>query len=82
MRSFTFKELAGQLARTGGMIQGRADVNSMEAGPAFAGKSLKGTLGILKCCPRFLYRFLGRDNTFPLEIHMKPRLFYPSRLMP
>ena len=36
-RSFTFKELAGQLAGSGGMIQGRADVNSMESGPAFAG---------------------------------------------
>ena len=36
-RSMTFKELAGQLAGSGGMIQGRADVNSMEAGPAFAG---------------------------------------------
>ena len=36
-RSFTFRELAGQLAGTGGMIQGRADANSMEAGPAFAG---------------------------------------------
>ncbi len=35
-RSFTFKELAGQLARSGGMIQGRADVNSSAAGPAFA----------------------------------------------
>ncbi len=34
--SFTFKELAGQLARSGGMIQGRAGVNSMESGPAFA----------------------------------------------
>ena len=36
-RSFTFKELAGQLPGSGGMIQGRADVNSTGAGPAFAG---------------------------------------------
>ena len=36
-RTFTFKELAGQLAGTGGMIQGSADVSPMTAGPAFAG---------------------------------------------
>ena len=36
-RGFTFKELSRQLAGSGGMIQGRADANSMAAGPAFAG---------------------------------------------
>jgi CO/xanthine dehydrogenase Mo-binding subunit len=36
-KQFTFKELAAQLPHTGGQIQGRADVNPMTAGPAFAG---------------------------------------------
>ena len=36
-RSFTFKELAGQLGASGGMIQGQADVSPTQAGPAFAG---------------------------------------------
>jgi CO/xanthine dehydrogenase Mo-binding subunit len=33
----TFRELAGQLPTTGGLIQGQADVSPMESGPAFAG---------------------------------------------
>jgi CO/xanthine dehydrogenase Mo-binding subunit len=36
-KSMTFNELAGQLAHTGGMIQGRADVVPTQVGPAFAG---------------------------------------------
>ena len=36
-RSLTFKQLAGQLAGSGGMIQARADVNPTTVGPAFAG---------------------------------------------
>ena len=35
-RSFSFKELAGQLAASGGHIVGRADVNKTSSGPAFA----------------------------------------------
>ena len=35
-RSFGFKELAGQLAASGGHIVGRADVNKTSSGPAFA----------------------------------------------
>ena len=36
-RALTFKELAGRLAGSGGMIQGRADVKPVTVGPAFAG---------------------------------------------
>ena len=36
-RAFSFKELAGQLPMTGGMLQGRADVKPTTIGPAFAG---------------------------------------------
>ncbi len=36
-RSFTFKELAGQLYGSGGMIQARADVSPTTVGPAYAG---------------------------------------------
>ena len=36
-RAMTFEELAGQLGRTGGMIQGRANVKPTGVGPAFAG---------------------------------------------
>ena len=35
-RTFSFKELAGQLAASGGHIVGRADVNKTSSGPAFA----------------------------------------------
>jgi CO/xanthine dehydrogenase Mo-binding subunit len=35
-KRFSFKELAGELSHTGGMIQGRADVNRSTQGPAFA----------------------------------------------
>ncbi|MDA1062121.1 MAG: xanthine dehydrogenase family protein molybdopterin-binding subunit [Chloroflexi bacterium] len=35
-RSFTFKELAGQLSATGGMIQGKASVKPTTVGPTFA----------------------------------------------
>ena len=35
-RAFSFKELAGQLAASGGHIVGRADVNKTSSGPAFA----------------------------------------------
>ena len=35
-RAFGFKELAGQLAASGGHIVGRADVNKTSSGPAFA----------------------------------------------
>ena len=35
-RQFSFKELAGQLATSGGHIVGRADVNKTSSGPAFA----------------------------------------------
>jgi len=35
-KQMTFKEIAGQLPHTGGMIQGRADVSPDTAGPAFA----------------------------------------------
>ena len=35
-KQFTFKEIAAQLAQSGGMIQGRADVVPDTAGPAFA----------------------------------------------
>ena len=34
-RSFTFKQIAAELARTGGMVQGQADVNKSSAGPAY-----------------------------------------------
>ena len=33
----TFRELAGQLSATGGLIQGQADVSPLTSGPAFAG---------------------------------------------
>ena len=36
-RAMGFKEIAGQLGRTGGMIQGRANVKPTTVGPAFAG---------------------------------------------
>jgi CO/xanthine dehydrogenase Mo-binding subunit len=36
-RRMTFKEIAAQLPHTGGMIQGRANVNPTGVGPAFAG---------------------------------------------
>jgi CO/xanthine dehydrogenase Mo-binding subunit len=36
-KRLTFKEMAGQLAHTGGMVQGRANVNPTEVGPSFAG---------------------------------------------
>ncbi len=36
-RSITFTELAGQLSRTGGMIQGSANINPTGVGPCFAG---------------------------------------------
>ncbi len=36
-RAMTFKELAGQLSRTGGMIQGSANINPTGVGPCFAG---------------------------------------------
>jgi CO/xanthine dehydrogenase Mo-binding subunit len=36
-RSFTFKEIAGQLSATGGMVQGKASVKPTTIGPAFAG---------------------------------------------
>jgi CO/xanthine dehydrogenase Mo-binding subunit len=36
-KTMTFNEIASQLAHTGGMIQGHANVNPMEVGPAFAG---------------------------------------------
>ena len=35
-KQLTFKEIAAQLPHTGGMIQGRADVNPTTQGPAFA----------------------------------------------
>ncbi len=35
-RAFTFKELAGKLSGSGGMIVGRADTNKTSSGPAFA----------------------------------------------
>ena len=35
-RQFTFKELAGKLASSGGHVVGRADVNKTSSGPAFA----------------------------------------------
>ena len=36
-QSLTFRELAGQLSATGGLIQGQADVSPLTSGPAFAG---------------------------------------------
>ena len=36
-RTITFTELAGQLSRTGGMIQGSANINPTGVGPCFAG---------------------------------------------
>jgi xanthine dehydrogenase molybdenum-binding subunit len=36
-RQFTFKELAGQLSRTGGLIDVSVNVNKSSVGPAFAG---------------------------------------------
>ena len=36
-RKFTFKELAGQLGRTGGTIEVGANINKASVGPAFAG---------------------------------------------
>ena len=36
-QSLTFRELAGQLPATGGLIQGQADVSPLTSGPAFAG---------------------------------------------
>ncbi|MEZ4552822.1 MAG: xanthine dehydrogenase family protein molybdopterin-binding subunit [Dehalococcoidia bacterium] len=35
-KRFSFRELAGQLPHTGGMIQGRADINKSTQGPSFA----------------------------------------------
>ena len=34
-RSFTFKQIAAELPRTGGMVQSQADVNKSSAGPAY-----------------------------------------------
>jgi CO/xanthine dehydrogenase Mo-binding subunit len=36
-RHISFKEIAAELPHTGGMIQGRANVNPVEVGPSFAG---------------------------------------------
>jgi xanthine dehydrogenase molybdenum-binding subunit len=36
-RKFTFKELAGQLSRTGGIIEVGANINKSSVGPSFAG---------------------------------------------